>query len=384
MKLMLLSIEFPPGPGGIGTLAFHLADQMSRRGWEVTVLSPQNYAAQKEVEEFNASQTFEIYRNTYVGPFVAEAADRLLTSYRVALKQGPNIIVGIGEQAVWLGSTLSFLLRRPFLAIGCGTEFSRGSNLRHKMTSFSFGRAKAIVSISLYTEFLMKRIGIKDGDIKVIQPGADSQIFRPDLDTTELRRQLGLEEGRVILTVGQVSKRKGQATVVRALPMILEECGPVTYLIAGIPTRRSEIAKLATELGVRKHVRLLGSVPYGLLPYLYNLADVFVLASQQSEFGDVEGYGIVVVEAALCRTPAVVTDHGGLSETVLDKKTGIIVESNKPAETAAAICRLLKDDQLLQKMGNAAKDYSHEKNTWKNRGEEYHELLDSIVDHSQT
>ncbi len=77
--------------------------------------------------------------------------------------------------------------------------------------------------------------------------------------------------------------------------------------------------------------------PRAELPYFYNLADLFVLVSRRTSIGDVEGFGIVVTEAALCGTPSVVSRNSGLEETVIDRKTGLIVDQENPEDTASAI-----------------------------------------------
>jgi phosphatidylinositol alpha-1,6-mannosyltransferase len=140
---------------------------------------------------------------------------------------------------------------------------------------------------------------------------------------------------------------------------------------------------LATALGVADRVVFLGKVVQEELPALYNRADLFVLVSRQTSTGDVEGYGIVVTEAALCGTPAIVSNHSGLVETVIEGVTGLIVEPENPKATADAISRLLLDDSLRQQMGRAAQKYALENATWAKRIGRYDQLLRELLAESK-
>ena len=123
----------------------------------------------------------------------------------------------------------------------------------------------------------------------------------------------------------------------RALPAIRETVPDVHYAIVGLPTLGDEIRRLAGELGVADRVHLLGRLDEARLVRLLNAADVFVMTSRHTQDGDFEGYGIAVIEAALCGIPAVVAGGSGLSEAVADGETGLCVAPEDPAATADAI-----------------------------------------------
>lgn len=378
MKLLLVSIEFPPGPGGIGNLAYQFASHMALVGNEVFVSSPQDHATPSEIDQFNASQSFDVSKLRCVEPPPLEGLYRLVKAVRIVQKEHPNAIVAIGKQAVWLGASVSWMTRIPLLAIGCGSEFLPDGSLDQLLTRWAFGYARHLVAISNYTQRLMAATGIDVSQTDIIPPGADASLYRPDLQTASLRKQLGLDDKHIILTVGQVSERKAQDTVIRALPQILESCLDVHYLVAGLGTRRPELERLADNLGVGNHVTFLGKVSKDLLPYLYNLADVFVLVSRPAG-NEVEGFGIVAVEAALCATPAVVSRDCGLVEAVIEDETALVVEPDDPMGTAQAIARLLLNDDLRAKMGQAAYRYAIANATLERRLQIYDDILRRLV-----
>ena len=138
-------------------------------------------------------------------------------------------------------------------------------------------------------------------------------------------------------------------------------------MIAGLPTKRSEYESLAGNLGVAGHVHFLGSVVTGDLVRLYNACDLFVMTSRTTSTGDCEGYGIAVVEAALCGKPAVVSQGSGLSEAIVDGDTGVAVAQNDPNATADAIITLLSDDKGRCAMGQAAQRRAITEQTWDHR-----------------
>lgn len=379
MRLLVLSIEFPPGPGGIGTLAHQVSSHLSMLGWEVTVMSPQNFASAEEITVFNSSQSYRIETVAYVGPFIIEAADRLARAFRILWREKCDLILAVSEQTVWLGALLSLLTRKPLVAVGHGTEFVRGSALRRKLTGASFNVAKRLIADSRYTSRLMARIGIDESRIKVIPPGGDGQLFQSELSVAAIRERFGLEGFRVIVTVGMLSTRKAQDVVIRAMPQILHCCPNTKYLVVGVPIKRPELEALARELQVEENVVFAGSVPTTDLPFIYNLADAFVLVSRSTSQGDIEGYGIVVIEAALCGTPAVVSRSGGLSETIVPNQTGLLVEPEDPEQTAEAICRLLSEDDLREKLGQTARAWALEGATWESRVQDYNRVLEAVL-----
>ncbi|MFC2053199.1 glycosyltransferase family 4 protein [Chloroflexota bacterium] len=379
MKLLILTIEFPPGPGGIGTLSDQIAYNLSNNGWNVSVSTPQNFSNDAEIEAFNKTQPYFIQRLTYNGPFLFEAIDRFLKALFLIVQKRTNIILSVSEQATWLGAILAFLTKKPLVVIGIGTEFGRGNKLRQWITRISFNRADCIVAISDFTHRLMKELKINTPNMYVIHCGAENDIYNKDLPVDSLKKEFHLEQSKVILTVGQLSKRKAQDIVIQALPKIKQSFPEIKYLVVGIPKMQSEFEKYAYELGVLDSVIFVGQVPQKKLPYLYNLADVFVLVSRSTLTGDVEGFGIVVIEAALCGTPAVVSNNSGLEETVIDWKTGLIVEQEDPEATAAAIIELLKNDSLRDRMGDAAYNNAINNATWKHSVQKYEKILKRLI-----
>ncbi len=379
MRLLVVSSEFPPGPGGIGTHAFSVVRGLASLGWEATVLTCQDYATEDEVGRFNAGQSFRVERLESFPTAAGQAIRRFVTATRVLRKVEPDVVIATGLRAVWLCGLLASIWKGPWIAIGHGKEFGvRG--IEWTITRRAYGRSNAVVCVSRYTWGAMCGAGIAPRAGRVIPNGGDASAFMllPEAETAVFRSSLGLQGARILLTVGHVSERKGQDIVIRALAR-LQDAGVVHYLMAGLPTKEREFGALAHELGVGDRVHFLGHVDAARLVRLMNACDLFVMTSRHDASGDFEGYGIAVVEAALCGRPAVVAGNSGLAEAIEDGRTGTAVPENDVDATAAAIQNLLVDSVKRQAMGAAARERALSEQTWDQRIFEYDRLLREVV-----
>ncbi len=376
-RALLFSSEFPPGPGGIGQHAYQLARHLTRLGWEIGVVSPQAYAPAIERDEFNRRQPFAVAplpdRSTGPGWFLARMRD-----INAAIRsRRPALLIATGQRALLMTWMFGNLHRLPWVAVGHGSEFLSRSRLNRSMTRRALENAAAVIAVSDYTAGLI-RAAADPRRLLVIPNAADGDRFRPGLSTAALRQRWDIGEGPVVLTVGQVSERKAQDVIIRALPRVLAEHPELTYVMAGLPTLKEPFAALAAELGVTDHVRFVGIVADEELPATYNLADVFSLVSRKTAAGDVEGFGIVVQEAALCGVAAVVSRDCGLTEAIREGETGLSVPPDDPESTAAAILALLGDDSHRREMGCRARELAQTA-TWVERINEYDRALRAVL-----
>ncbi len=376
-RLLLLGSEFPPGPGGIGTHAYQLALQLSRRGWDVLVLTPQAYVTDDVRAAFNDTQPFTVMTLADRGSGLSAMQQRLSTISGAAKTFRPDVMIASGLRALWTAAALQLRYPVPWVAIGHGSEFLGQSGLPRFLTEQAIRRATAVVAVSEYTADLI-RSAVTPARLVIIPNGADGERFHPAPADPALRDELGLQGKRVLLTVGHVSERKAQDIVIRALPAVVAQHPDVVYVMAGLPSRREELQQLADQLGVGDSVRFAGSVSDRRLVDYYNLSDLFVLVSRRAAGGDVEGYGIVVKEAALCGKPAVVSQGCGLTEAIEEGVTGISVPPEDAGATAEAIAGLLADESRRLTMGREARRQALQA-TWDQRMVQYDDLLEELV-----
>jgi len=376
--VLFLSSEFPPGPGGIGTHAHQVSLGLHAAGWRPVVLSPQDYASEDEIASFDAEQPFPVVRLRSVPGPPFEALYREAVLARWIGRHRPVVLVASGSRSVLLAAARWRGRGIPWVAIGHGTEFGGGGGAS-RLLRWAFEQATSVVCVSEFTRRRMREAGIRARDEAVIPNGADPSRFRrlgPEA-SLHARRELGLKDAdaRILITVGNVTERKGQDIVVRALPWILREEPRAHYLVAGLPTRGEELRELARELGVLDRVHLLGRVEPDRLTGMLNAADLFVMTSRNTSSGDVEGYGIAVVEAALCGLPSVVAGGSGLAEAVEDGETGVVVAPENPEATARGILGLLRDEAGRKAMGERARNRAEREKTWERCAARYSETL---------
>jgi phosphatidylinositol alpha-1,6-mannosyltransferase len=380
-KVVMLVSEFPPGPGGIGAHAYHLAMQLHRHGWQVTVLASQDYADPARCAEFNAGLPVRVLAPARGGSRLGLIARRARAADAVLREERPDLLVASGERMVWLGSALAGLHRLPSVAIGHALEFNASAAWRSTTNRLAFSRYDAVVCVSEYTRSRLEALGATPRQVAVIPNGADDARFRvlPAEAGAAFRRARGLESARLLVTVGGVHLRKGQDLVIRALPHVLADFPDVHYLIAGMPLERERFSAIAAELGVSERVHFLGILDAETLLAAVNAADLFVMTSRHTAEGDFEGFGIAVVEAALCGRAAVVTEGSGLVEAIEPGVTGLAARQEDPRSIAEQINALLADPARLATMGQAALARARREQTWDQRGEAYDRLFRDVI-----
>lgn len=378
---MILASEFPPGPGGIGTNGYQLAKQLSMKGICVQAVAPQDYMSEAVIAQFNENQPFEITRLPSSSIKPVQAVKRLSRFIHVVQTFKPDLLIASGERSIWLAGLVLPILRIPWVIIGHGSEFGAMNTLSTKITRLTANRANAIICVSQFTQRMMNKMGIEKPQSEIIHNGADQDTFHvlPKEDIIAFRKKETSHDKFIILTVGNVSDRKGQEVVVRALPEIVKERPEVEYWIVGLPQKKAELLALAKELGVEDSLRFWGRVETEQLVSLYNACDLFVMTSRQLSDGDFEGYGIAVIEAALCGKPAVVSNNSGLVEAVIDGETGLVVPQNDPKATAETILSLIDTQGKLESLGKRAKENAISHQTWEIISRRYLYLLENLT-----
>jgi phosphatidylinositol alpha-1,6-mannosyltransferase len=377
MKILIISSEFPPGPGGIGTHAYQVALNLQRLGCNVTVISPQDYVSEAEWRTFNSALPFEVRHIRSGSGLLREAFSRWREVNRVIQEFRPNVLLATGDRMAYLAGGVARRLGLPWIAIEHG-RWPAGWELLLKR--YFFSAANQTVCVSHYTRDRLVEMGVKDDHLTVITNGADHERFKP-LPAAELqnaRNELKPAGAKWLMTVGTVSDRKGQDVVIRALPAILKQVPTAHYLCVGLPLLQAKFSALAQELGVQQHVHFAGNVPAPRLAPLLNCADLFVLTSRRTA-DQWEGFGVAVVEAALCGKPAVVSIKSGLAEAIVDGVTGLGVPENDEQATAAAVARLLRDQDERERMGEAARRHALATQTWTQKGGAYYKLIERLL-----
>ncbi|MEV5611154.1 glycosyltransferase family 4 protein [Streptomyces sp. NPDC052225] len=196
-------------------------------------------------------------------------------------------------------------------------------------------------------------------------PGVDTTVFRPGLDGGPVRARYGLGRRPVILCVARLVPRKGQDTLIRALPWIHRAAPDAMLLLVGDGPYASELRRIAVAEGVSDSVVIAGGHPQHTLPSFYAAGDAFAMPCRTRRRGlEVEGLGIVSLEAAASGLPVVTGDSGGAPDTVRDGETGYVIDGRSVAATADRLTRLLRNPELAHDMGAKGRHRIRTEWTW--------------------
>ncbi|MGP4003313.1 glycosyltransferase family 4 protein, partial [Streptomyces sp. 8N706] len=214
------------------------------------------------------------------------------------------------------------------------------------------------------------------GRMVQLPPGVDEKTFHPGSGGDEIRERLGLSDRPVVVCVSRLVPRKGQDTLIEAMPRILAAVPDAVLLIVGGGPYRGDLERLAAGKGVSGSVRFTGPVPWEELPAHFGAGDVFAMPCRTRRGGlDVEGLGIVYLEASATGLPVVAGDSGGAPDAVLDGETGWVVRGGAPEDAAERIVALLQDPELRRSMGERGRAWVEERWRWDLLAERLTELL---------
>lgn len=241
----------------------------------------------------------------------------------------------------------------PYVCWAHGEEIVTAGTSRELMFLATRVYCGALVNIanSHNTARMLESCGVPPSAIRVVHPGVDVERFHPGVDGRRLRAAHVKDDELVLLTVGRLQRRKNHVLVVDAMAQLSDI--PIRYLIAGDGEERRPIEERVAALGLRDRVTFLGAVPDADLPSLYAACDVFVMPNCLVD-GDLEGFGIVFLEAAATGRPAIGGRTGGVSEAIAEGHTGLLVEGTDAGELADAIRSLVNPDRRRE-LGAAAR-----------------------------
>jgi phosphatidylinositol alpha-1,6-mannosyltransferase len=226
----------------------------------------------------------------------------------------------------------------------------------------TLGSADTILAGSQFTAGLARDLGVSPERVRVTHYGTDPVRFQRR-DATALRERLGLGTRPVLLTIARLVSRKGIDTVLAALPKVLAAHPDAVYVVAGDGPDADPLRARARQLGVERAVRFAGVVRDEELSHWYSLAYVFVMPSR-SDPPDVEGFGIVFLEAAACERPVVAARAGGIPDAVAHGVTGVLVPPGDTPALAAELSALLSDPARCAELGRRGRERVVSDFTW--------------------
>jgi phosphatidylinositol alpha-1,6-mannosyltransferase len=275
---------------------------------------------------------------------------------------------------------IKLIKRIPYLLYAHGEEIQTGLTSRkfRWLIPKIYNAASLIIANSRNTQALLQDTGVHAAKVHVIHPGVNLQLFDDGKRSAlMIRKKHLLGDAPVLLTVGRLQRRKGHDMVIRALPLIKTKCPRATYLIVGAGDEFAYLQALVNEMGVADSVNFVGYVADDDLSGYYAACDAFVMPNREID-GDIEGFGMVYLEAAAAGKPVIAGRSGGTSEAMLEGITGLRVDGTSIAEIADAVISLVNDPLTSRTMGENGRAWVEREFTWESVVKRTRAVADTI------
>lgn len=359
MKVLLATPTYRPFVSGSARLLEDIVEYLLAGGHHVEVVTV-DYPLLGDSKKFDASQSYRIHR---VGAWPIRGGSSVAMMARmVTLCAGGKfdiVLCGFASPTAILARAVSAITRVPYAVYSHGEDLiAARSKLLRGPLSKALRAACVVMCNSHFTASEAEWFGVSRDRILTISPGIDPIPYLEVAveDVEALRSQLNLIGKKILLTLARLAVRKGHDTVVRSLPAIVASVPDAHYVVVGKgdPAR---LMGIASELGVSDRLTVIDYVPTESLPALFALCDVHVMLSRfDPETRELEGFGIVYLEAAACAKPSVAGNQGGCGDAVADQQTGILVDPTDVPATERAVIRLLSNEEESRRMGMAGRE----------------------------
>lgn len=330
--ILLITSEFPPLPGGIGNHACMLAKYLQKNGFEVSVVT--DFRDKNQDIVFDAKQIFTVYRIrrnffTYV--------QRIIKAFSLMRKN--QTVICSGKFSLWTGALLKlFFPKKHYIAVIHGSELIAGNGFLNKLTHTSLRKFDRLIAVSNFT----KNTALKS------HPNRDIMVINNGIELPATEHLHHRPEGVHLLTVGNLTFRKGQQNVIQTLPDLLKIFPDIHYHCIGIPTEKKTFSDLAESLGVAEKITFYGVLSEEEKIEILKKSSIFVMLSEVTK-NDLEGFGIAVIEANALGIPAIGSKNSGVADAIRDGFSGFLVQQNHSEEILEAVQHIMADYDTFSK-----------------------------------
>ncbi|MGL1902749.1 MAG: glycosyltransferase family 4 protein [Fibrobacterales bacterium] len=362
MKILFITQDYAPKIGGIETYCTELTKNIHELGISIDVICP-SHKDQKELElPFNVTR-IPIHSSYLFLPLL------FLIPFVLRKKEYTHIIYGQWQNGLW-HLFYPFLAKKYFKAtLVHGRELL--TSILNPFTTVLYNKVfrtmdHALPNSQAVQELLNEKLH-NTGPNTIAHPGANTETFFP-VESIDLRKKYGLEHKIIIGHITRLVKRKNSALLVSILPILLEKQPNLHLIIGGTGPELDTIKAKVAELQLEEHVTFLGFIPDDAINKHFNLADLFVLPSTISE-NDIEGFGIVYIEANCAGVPVIGFKCGGVVDAIAHNETGILCDPNQPDSLTTAILQLTSNPELRIEMGQKGRARALSHFTWRANAE---------------
>ena len=363
-KILCITNDFGPRAGGIETFVIGLIERLPRSRVIVYTSAQDNseHYDRRWLEEYGVEVVRDKAKILLPTPGVAYCVKAIVRERKIS-----TVFFGAAAPLGLLSRALRKIGVTHIVALTHGHEVWWSKVWPFTLAMKSISRhVDHLTYLGEFTKSAISRSITREAAAHMVKiaPGIDTDHFSPQ-DASQLRSELGLSEKKVIVSVGRLVHRKGQDVLIEAMPAIIKEVPEAHILMIGEGPYRSYLENRVKALGLQERITFIGRIQYADLPKHICAGDLFVMPSRSRLAGlEVEGLGIVYLEASACGLPVIAGDSGGAPDAVLEGETGLVVDGTSKADVAAAVIELLQDADRSKAMGIRGREWIIQEWRW--------------------
>ena len=372
--ILLITNDLGPHLGGIETFLLGLLGEL--KGEEIIIYTSKQ----------SGSEDFDLVLAKKMGVKILRDRAKILLPTPRVVRNIRGVIKEFNCEIAWFGAAAPLALMAQKLkkyginrtiAITHGHEvwWAKLPFFRRAMRSIGNG-CDVVTYLGSYTRDAIEGALGEHPELVQIAPGIALDVFTPGPKPADLVERYRIKNVPTILCVGRLVKRKGQDKLISALPKIKEEFPNVKLLVVGEGPLGKKLFKLVKKLGLEDNVIFTGRVSYEELPKYFRVGDIFAMPARTRNFGlEVEGLGIVYLEASATGLPVIVGSSGGAPDALIQGETGYVVDGRNTLEIARQISYLIRDPESARRLGAKGRDWIESNWSWQLWGEKFAEVL---------
>jgi phosphatidylinositol alpha-1,6-mannosyltransferase len=373
-KILLITNDLGPRAGGIESFILGLLKRLPRNSVVVyTSSQPQ-------------SKSFDQDLLDQYGVIVIRDRSKILLPTPRVTKRAIKLMREFDAKIIWFGAAAPLALMAAHLrkngatriiALTHGHEvwWAKIPIFRQLLRKISRD-VDVLTYLGEYTKNAIKKVVSDQSKLIKIAPGIDVDHFKPSEKSTDLIHKLNISNRPVIVSVGRLVHRKGQDKLIVALSQVIKDFPTAVLLLVGEGPIKYMLQKLVQHHSLEKNVIFAGRVQLDELPRYIQLGQIFAMPARDRFFGlEVEGLGIVYLEASACALPVIVGNSGGAPDAVISEKTGLIVDGTSPDQIAKSIKTLLQQPELAKRYGSAGREWVVNEWRWEIWSKRFNSLL---------
>lgn len=369
-KILLITTEFPPGPGGIGNHAYNLAKYLKINDIDNEVLTVSDFTDKDSERNFDAKQNFEIVRFKRYKNRIKTYRERIKTIRETVKKVNYSHIIFSGRFALYSSLFLkNYHGKVKLIAVAHGGDVNVENSIERNYVNKALTKMDLIIPVSNYSRSkLSPAIDIKK--VVVIPNGFDLD----NMEKIKVSEKI-FDNGRLnLVSVGTIWPRKGHHNVLNAFSKILQSYPEAKYSIIGRLADTSKVNVFFEDEKLKSHLIVHGPVSNEEMHKVLNGSQIFILLSESQSDGDFEGFGIAVIEANFFGLPAIGSKNSGLEDAISNGVSGLLVDPHDPSEVSEAIQTIKKD---YSKFSEGAKQWAL-KHHWSKIIKKYIKAIEGI------